>query len=135
MIGKKYDKFFYFRTAADENDDDDLYSSVTIPVNRITGILPISRTIVRIHYVQGWSGATAWTAYGVRGVNASLSLTVNQDTGRDVIKAIVDATNNAPPSGLIVIADDATTDVDGSTKQAKYIHRDIVSLNQMFSDI
>ena len=131
MQGEKLDKLFYFRTVSDEDHDDNIVDSIMLPVDKITGIRPVSRTQLRIYFEQPLSGFTS--AYGshelVRGVNGNVQLQVNEDTHKEVIKAIIDASNAAPSDGIIVIADDTTTDADGSVRPPRYIHKDIKNVN------
>ncbi len=130
MQGEKLDKFFYFRTVSDEDNDDNHYDSIMLPVDKITGIRPTSRTVVRIYFEQALSGDTGGfgTQEVLRGTNGIVALTVNEDTSKEVIKAIIDASNAAPGGSVIVIADDSITDVDGSVRPPKYIHKDIVGV-------
>ena len=124
MIRSKYDKFFYFRTQADEDDDASPNDSLTLPCRRITGILPISTSQIAIYVEQGTTYDPQLESFnGAK--NGFVNIQVNSNTSKGVIKAIVDAYNSAPPGGIIVIGDDSTTDVDGSTKVPKYIHKDI----------
>ena len=37
-------KYLYFRDVADEDDDDDISSSIAIPVDAIAGIVPVAGT-------------------------------------------------------------------------------------------
>jgi hypothetical protein len=131
MQGEKLDKFFYFRTVSDEDNDDNIVDSIMLPVDKITGIRPTSTTKLRIYFQQPLSGFTS--AYGgvemVRGVNGNVELDINENTSKEIIKAIVDASNAAPGGSVIVIADDSITDADGSVRPARYIHRDIKSVN------
>jgi hypothetical protein len=127
MIRSKYDKFFYFRTITDEDDDESENASLTLPCRRITGILPISTSQITIHFEQGTSQRPHDDDFnGVK--HGFVNIAVNSNTSKEVIKAITEAYNSAPPGGIIVIGDDSTTDVDGSTKAPKYIHKDITGI-------
>ena len=42
-------KFFYFRDVADEVDDDDILSSIAIPVDSVAGIVPTAITTLELH--------------------------------------------------------------------------------------
>ena len=47
----KYDKYFYFRSATDEDDDDAAVNSVMVPVKNITGMEPYGAiTNVRVWF-------------------------------------------------------------------------------------
>jgi ABC-type antimicrobial peptide transport system ATPase subunit len=55
-------------------------------------------------------------------------LNVTAGKAKDVLVAIAEAANGHPHSdGVVVIADDATTDYDGTTKAAVYVHSGITS--------
>tara|TARA_R100001224_G_scaffold12916_1_gene6324 strand:+ start:2116 stop:2553 length:438 start_codon:yes stop_codon:yes gene_type:complete len=138
MQGEKLDKFFYFRAVEDEDNDDNRYDSIMLPVDKITGIRvgqerndSESRTKLVIYFEQALSGFTGGlgTQEVHRGVNGNIELNITSDTSKEIIKAIVDASNAAPGGSVIVIADDSTTDVDGSTRNPKYIHKDILSIS------
>ena len=128
MIKSKYEKFFYFRSQADEDDDDGADSSIMLPVNCITGILPISTTLVRIYFDQGTSADPAPET--LQGRNGFLDLTVNENKSKNVIESLVEAANASGPSdGVILIADDSTTDFDGTNRNPSYIHADITGIS------
>ena len=42
-------KYFYFRDVADENDDDDILSSIAIPVDSIVGVVPVAITTLEVY--------------------------------------------------------------------------------------
>jgi hypothetical protein len=136
MIRSKYDKFFYFRTTADEDDDDNSVDSIMLPVNRITGVLPggvlftETRTKVIIYFDSATQQVLNFNQDLTSGGYGHILLNINTDTSKDVIKAIVNAAGpNGPSDPVIVIADDTTVDVDGSTRPAKYIHKDILDVS------
>ena len=128
MIRSKYDKFFYFRTVTDEDNDENINHSLMLPCRRITGILPTSTSQITIHFEQGTTYAPEPESFdGVK--HGFVNIAVNSNTSKEVIKAITEAYNSAPPGGIIVIGDNSTTDVDGSTRNPRYIHRDIKSIS------
>jgi hypothetical protein len=136
MIGKKYDKFFYFRTVADEDDDDNSVDSIMLPVSRITGVLPggvaftETRTKVIIYFDSSTQQVLNFNQDLTSGGYGHILLNINTDTSKDVIKAIVNAAGpNGPSDPVIVIADDTTVDVDGSVRPPKYIHKDILDVS------
>ena len=126
-------KYFYFRTEADEDDDDDKARSAMIPVDRFRGAIP----------TNGSAGTAANTvtlffdsALNMKGAGQNgeiiiadtVALTVTVGKAKDVCIAIAEAANGHPHSdGVVVIADDATTDYDGTTKSAKYVHSGITA--------
>ena len=54
-------------------------------------------------------------------------LTINSNQAREVMNGIVQAINSSS-TGLVVVADDVTTNVAGSTVAATYIHPDITGI-------
>ncbi len=122
----KYDKYFYFRSEADEDDDDDSAASVMVPVKNITGIEPFSAiTNIRVWFE---SEQDTSTALGLGLQNGHVDLTVTRGKLKEVMQVLVSAMNAGPHSdGVTVIADDATTDYDGTTRKATYLHPDITA--------
>ena len=128
-------KYFYFRTEADEDADDDKARSAMIPVDRFVGAIPTN---------SGSAGAAAdeITMYFESALNQANSgqngeiviqdtvlLNVTVGKAKDVCVAIAEAANGHPHSdGVVVIGDDATTDYDGTTKAAVYVHSGITSV-------
>ncbi len=127
-------KYFYFRTEADEDADDDKARSAMIPVDRFRGAIPSNSS--------GGTAANVITlffesAVNLKGAGANGEIII-QDTvvlnvtvgkAKDVLVAIAEAANGHPHSdGVVVIGDDATTDYDGSTKAAVYVHSGITSV-------
>mgnify|MGYP003153486430 CR=1 FL=1 len=133
MIKSKYEKFFYFRSQVDEDDDDDAASSVMLPVNCITGILPVSTTLLRIYFDQGT--AVDPLPETLQGINGYLDLAITENKSKDVIEALVEAANASGPSdGVILVADDSTTDFDGTARNPKYLHKDISGIHGNISN-
>ena len=128
-------KYFYFTTDADEDDDDAKSNSAMIPVDRFVGAIPTN---------SGSAGAAAdeITMYFESALNQANSgqngeiviqdtvlLIVTVGKAKDVCVAIAEAANGHPHSdGVVVIGDDATTDYDGTTKAAVYVHSGITSV-------
>jgi len=125
-------KYFYFRTEADEDDDDANSNSVMIPVDRFRGAIPTNSS--------GGTAANVLTLFFESALNIAASgdnehithdtvvLNVTAGKAKDVLVAIAEAANGHPHSdGVVVIADDATTDFDGTTKSAVYVHSGITS--------
>ena len=42
-------KYFYFRDVADEDADDDILSSIAIPVDSIAGVVPVAITTLEVY--------------------------------------------------------------------------------------
>jgi hypothetical protein len=121
-------KYFYFRSEAAVGDDDDIATSVMIPVDAVKAMYPTSDTALTITFEPGirvrGEGANAtgnWTN------NDSVILNVNANSHREVMYAIAQAANAsgaAYSDGVITVADDAADDNNAATV---YLHPDITS--------
>ena len=137
------EKYLYFRTVADEDDDDAITAdSVLVPVSKITGFYPSNSGAagsaadeLTIYFDSINNIQTAGDNEVVKSDSVLLNITAGQSF--NVMQAIVDAINAtgaAYQDGYIVIADDATTTVgatsiegNNATKDAIYIHSGITS--------
>ena len=127
-------KYFYFRTEADEDADDDKARSAMIPVDRFRGAIPsnssagTSANVITLFFESALNMAGA----GQNGeiiIQDTVVLNVTVGKATEVLEAIAHAANGHPHSdGVVVIGDDATTDFDGSTKAAVYVHSGITSV-------
>ena len=99
-------KYFYFRDVADENDDDDILSSIAIPVDSIAGVVPVAITTLELYLNKGGSV-----------VDTKVTLTVTRGKLQEVMAEIASAINgytyNKAP--LKVMCDAATTTVNASS--------------------
>ena len=127
-------KYFYFRTEADEDADDDKARSAMIPVDSFRGAIPTNSSggtaanVVTLFF----DSALNMKGAGQNGeiiIADTVVLNVTVGKAKDVCVAIAEAANGHPHSdGVVVIADDATTDYDGTTKAAVYVHSGITSV-------
>ena len=127
-------KYFYFRTEADEDADDDKGVSAMIPVDRFRGAIPsnssagTSANVITLFFESAVNMAGA----GQNGeiiIQDTVVLNVTVGQAKNVLVAIAEAANGHPHSdGVVVIGDDATTDYDGTTKAAVYVHSGITSV-------
>ena len=142
-MGTAMEKYLYFRTVADEDDDDAITAdSVLVPVSKITGFYPSNSGTagaaadeLTIFFESINNIQTAGDNEVVKSDSVLLNITIGQSF--NVMQAIIDAINAtgvAYQDGYIVIADDATTTVGASsiegnnaTKDAVYIHSGITS--------
>tara|TARA_R100001082_G_scaffold101603_2_gene71233 strand:+ start:1064 stop:1426 length:363 start_codon:yes stop_codon:yes gene_type:complete len=110
--------FLYFRAVTDEDNDDAAVDSAMVPVSAITGLYPSSATALTVF----------WKSQTNENVQDSVVLTCTQGKVKKVIKSIVQAMNGHPHSdGITVVADDVTTDYDGSTRSAVYLDSNITA--------
>ena len=99
-------KYFYFRDVADENDDDDILSSIAIPVDSIAGVVPVAITTLELYLNKGGSV-----------VDTKVTLTVTRGKLQEVMAEIAAAINGYTHSKapLKVMCDAATTTVNASS--------------------
>ena len=127
-------KYFYFRTDADEDDDDAASNSAMIPVDRFRGAIPTNSSggtaanVITLYFKSALNQAGA----GQNGeiiIQDTVVLNVTAGKAKDGLVAVAEAANGHPHSdGVVVIGVDATTDYDGSTKAAVYVHSGITSV-------
>ena len=127
-------KYFYFRTEADEDDDQASNDSAMIPVDRFRGAIPTNSSagnaanVITMYFESALNIAGA----GQNGeiiIHDTVVLNVTVGQAKNVLVAIAEAANGHPHSdGVVVIGDDATTDYDGTTKAAVYVHSGITSV-------
>ena len=127
------EKYLYFRTVADEDDDDgDTASggvaptSIAIPASSIVGIAPSAAGTVTIWFQSARNRIAGATGEEV--IKDSVVLNVTGHRHKKVMDAIITSINAGPHSdGWIVVADDMTTNAADATVAANYIHRDLTS--------
>ena len=56
MENSKYDKYWYFRTEADEDNDDDANSSLMLPIKNLVSMVPTGTTELTIYFKQASNG-------------------------------------------------------------------------------
>ena len=133
----KIDKWLYFRTIADEdNDDGDTGSnnqnptSICIPTSAIRNIQPDGDTQVRINIdsVKLFDDPARGKRTSYDGADF-IELNTTQGKTFEVMEAISNIINGASRTddGFIVIADDVTTNYANETVSPEYCHPDITS--------
>ena len=88
---------------------------------------PTSDTVLTLYFdsIKNTEGADN-TASEVT-VADTVALTISSNQHREVMNGIIQAINNSK-TGLVVVADDVTTNVAGSTVDAVYCHSDITGI-------
>ena len=127
------ERYLYFRTVADEDDDDgdtassgNLPTSIAIPASSIVGIAPSAAGTVTIWFQSARNRIAG--ASGEEVIKDSVVLNVTTRRHKGVMDAIIQAINGGPHSdGWIVVADDMTTNTANATVGASYIHKDFTS--------
>ena len=123
----------YFRSVADEDNDDGAESAATnltsllIPADRLRWMNPTSDTLLTLYFdsIKNTEGADDQDDEIT--IADEVSLTISSNQHREVMNGIVQAIN-ASKTGLVVVADDVTTNVAGSTVSAVYVHPDITGI-------
>ena len=119
-------KYFYFRDVADEDNDDDILSSIAIPIDSIAGVVPVAITTLEVYLRKN----------GLVG-NTKVTLTVTRGKLQEVMHELVAAINgytyNKAP--LTVMGDAATTthgtsSVEGNdkTKNTIFFSTDVTAV-------
>ena len=130
-MGMAMEKYVYFRTVADEDDDDAVADAIAIPVGRIVGMNPTSDTALTIWFRSLYSEQGDAQSGSVV-IQDSVILNVTQGKTSEVMQTIISAINSNGPlynDGFIVVADDSTVEFGGAagSKTAKYISPHITS--------
>ena len=136
------DKFLYFRTVADADNDDGQTngatnpSSLCIPAKNIMSMAPASDTTLQIRFKpikNGWvTGGTTHDEV----LTDSVTLTVNTHTHKNVVDALVAAINSSKlyTDGFIDVVDTVTTNVANETVSKVFFHSDITGVSGYTSD-
>jgi hypothetical protein len=130
------DKYLYFRSVADEdNDDGDGASSginptsLCIPVRNITGIHPQGGTGIDIQFesirnAPGFAGGT-----GEEVTSDNLTISVSSHTQQQIIDKLIRTINDSVHNdGFITVFDAVTTNTADETVEAIRLHPDIASI-------
>ena len=129
----------YFRSVADEDNDDGAESAATnltsllIPASRLRAMNPTSDTLLSLSFdsIKNTQGADNSVAEVT--VADTVALTINSNQHREVMNGIVRAIN-ASKTGLVVVADTVTTNVAGTTVDKVFIDPDITGFGGYTSD-
>ena len=127
------ERYLYFRTVADEdNDDGDTASSgiaptsIAIPASTIVGMAPSAAGTLTIWFKSVRNVFTQGDAEEV--LKDSVVLNITTKRHKKVMDAIIQSINGGPHSdGWIVVADDMTTTYGGATVAANYLHSNITT--------
>ena len=103
------DKYLYFRTQADQDNDDGIDDSLYLPARQITALVPTSTTALTIFFESMYNNQGG----SDNEVVISDSVVVNCTAGkvRQVMETLVRSMNSNKlyGDGLITVADDVTT--------------------------
>ena len=126
-MGTAMEKYLYFRTVADEDDDDAAADTLALPARRIVAMAPSADTTITVWFESVNNMQTDGANELV--LKDSAVITVTAHRHKKVLQSIVRAINGGPHQvGFITVADDTTTDFDGTTRAAVYIDSDISAM-------
>ena len=104
------DKYFYFRTQADQDADDGIDDSLCLPVRQIRSMNPSSDTAITISFDSVYNTSSDGDNEVV--IADTVVLNINQGKAEEVMRTLVQAMNSRYAThndGFIVVADDVTT--------------------------
>ena len=114
------EKYLYFRTQADQDNDDGIDDSVYVKASSITGMFPTSATALTIFFESVKNQAGNGTD-DENVISDSVILNHTAGLGKQVMQTIVRAISATSPlynDGVITVADDVTTTYLTSTAAA-----------------
>ena len=119
----------FFRSQADEANNDGIDDSVCLPASSLRSVSPTSDTVVTMYFDSVKRNADI---HSDNVLMDSVALTVTQGDTLEVCNALVSLVNSGPRTdGFVVVADDmtttdsATTALADLTVSAKYAHPSI----------
>ncbi len=123
----------YFRTVADEDNDDNngAQTSCCFPASRLRAMNPTADTALTLYFDSLKNTEGADNQADEITISDTVALTIKANTHEAVMKALVRAMNgkksNPKSNGILVVADDVTTNVAGATVAATYFDADVTA--------
>ena len=119
-------KYLYFRDVADEVDDDDISSSIVVPIDAIAGVVPVAITTLELYIRK--DGVVADDKVTLTCTRGKL-----QEVMQDLVATVNGYTHSKAP--LTVAGDAAITTVNASsiegndkTKSAIFFSNDVTAV-------
>jgi hypothetical protein len=136
------DKYLYFRTVADVDNDDGATNGATnptslcIPARNIVSMAPASATTLQIRFKPVKNGTTGSNQSGEEVLTDSVTLTVNNHTHKNVADALIGAINSNKlyNDGFIDVVDTVTTNLANASVDAIFFHSDITGVSGYTDD-
>ena len=125
------DKYLYFRSQADEDNDDSSGDSALFPLKNFMGMHPTGAAAITLFFLPQIrqphdEGSDAFTN------NDSVVLAITEGTAFEVMRDLVSAFNGGPHSdGFLVVADDMTTLLDNTTRDAVFLVNNITGVTSI----
>jgi hypothetical protein len=103
------DKYLYFRTQADQDNDDGIDDSLYLPARQITALVPTSTTALTIFFESMYNNQGGSDNEVV--ISDSVIINCTQGKVRQVMETLVRSMNSNKlyGDGIITVADDVTT--------------------------
>ena len=103
------DKYLYFRTQADQDNDDGIDDSLYLPARQITALVPTSTTALTIFFESMYNNQGGSDNEVV--ISDSVVINCTQGKVRQVMETLVRSINSNKlyGDGTITVADDVTT--------------------------
>ena len=123
----------YFRTVADEDNDDNngAQTSCCFPASRLRAMNPTADGALTLYFDSLKNTEGADNQADEITIADTVALTVKANTHEAVMKALVRAINgkksNPKSDGILVVADDVTTNVAGATVAATYFDSNVTA--------
>jgi hypothetical protein len=123
----------YFRTVADEDNDDNngAQTSCCFPASRLRAMNPTADTALTLYFDSMKNTEGADNQADEITIADTVALTITANTHEAVMKALVRAINgkksNPKSDGILVVADDVTTNVAGNAVAAVVFDGNVAS--------
>ena len=127
------DVLLYFRTVADEDNDDNngAQTSCCFPASRLRGMSPTADATLTLYFDSMKNTEGEDDQADEITIADTVALTITANTHEAVMKALVRAINgkksNPKSDGILVVADDVTTNVAGTTVAATYFDTNVTA--------
>ena len=126
----KFDKWLYFRTVTDEDNEDGTDDVLCVPASSMVAIAPTSDTTITMTF-KSVANSHRGNLRDEQFSHDTAVLTVNQGKTFEAMAGIIQAINSSGRNddGFIVIADDCTVAYGGAagSLSTSYIHPDITA--------
>ena len=123
----------YFRTVADEDNDDNngAQTSCCFPASRLRAMNPTADTALTLYFDSMKNTEGADNQADEITIADTVALTITAHTHEAVMKALVRAINgkksNPKSDGVLVVADDVTTNAANETVAAVYFNSNVTA--------
>ena len=127
------DVLLYFRTVADEDNDDNngAQTSCCFPASRLRGMSPTADDTLTLYFDSMKNTAGADDQADEITIADTVALTITANTHEAVMKALVRHINgkksNPKSDGILVVADDVTTNAADEAVAATYFDTNVTA--------